>query len=50
MDNFSYTQKWIENAEDRGSPPLEKCVAAMLRYKVIVISLSTPITNQFTEG
>ena len=43
--------EWIENAENCGIPQFEKCAATMRNwYKGIVNSLSTPITNGFTEG
>ena len=43
--------EWIQNAENCGLVPFEKCAATMQNwYSGIINSLSSPITNGFTEG
>ena len=43
--------EWIENAECCGLIPFEKCAKTMRNwYTGIINSLSSPITNGFTEG
>ena len=43
--------EWIQNAECCGLEPFEKCARTMQNwYSGIINSLSSPITNGFTEG
>ena len=43
--------EWIQNAENCGLVPFEKCAATMQNwFSGIINSLSSPITNGFTEG
>ena len=43
--------EWIKNAENCGLVPFEKCAVTMQNwYLGIINSLSSPITNGFTEG
>ncbi len=43
--------EWIQNAECCGLEPFEKCAKTMQNwYTGIINSLSSPITNGFTEG